>query len=193
VTHDPDQVADLVLDRPPRLGSTRLVCLDGPAGSGKSTLAGLVVGALRDRGRSVVLVHLDDLLEGWTGLRTVGESARRLIIEPLAEGRSGEYRRYDWHARAYAESHAVPVCDVLVLEGVGSGHVGYAERVSLLVWVDAPKDVRLRRGRQRDGEALMPYWPQWLVDEERLHERQDTRGRADVVVDGVTGAVSLRE
>ena len=40
----------------PRLGTVRLVCVDGPAGSGKSTLAGALAARL---GGACVVVHLD--------------------------------------------------------------------------------------------------------------------------------------
>ena len=47
---DADVAVRLAVERlataPPRLGRTRLVCVDGPAGSGKTTLAGRLAGAL---------------------------------------------------------------------------------------------------------------------------------------------------
>ncbi|MGH3453856.1 MAG: 4-amino-4-deoxy-L-arabinose transferase, partial [Nocardioidaceae bacterium] len=60
---------------------------------------------------------------------------------------------------------------------------GYDEYVSLLVWVDAPADVRKRRALTRDGDVFAPYWDQWAADEARVLAREGTRDRADVVVD----------
>ena len=54
----------------------------------------------------------------------------------------------------------------------------------MLVWVEAPYDVRLRRGLERDGDAFAPHWEQWAADEAALFARERTRERADVVVDG---------
>jgi uridine kinase len=180
----PGQLAGRVLDAPARCGTTRLVCIDGPAGSGKTTLAAGLAAGVEARGRTVTVVHVDDLLEGWDGLDAVGESAHRLLVEPWAEGRVGGYRRYDWHLGTFAEHHEVPPADVAVLEGVGSGSPGYARLVTLLVWVEAPEELRLARGLERDGEELMPHWRRWLVAERQLHARERTRERADVVVDG---------
>ena len=180
----PERLAERVLGAPPRCGTTRLVCIDGPAGSGKTTLAAAVAEELRARGRSVAVVHVDDLLEGWDGLDGVGGSAQRLLVEPWSQGRTGGYRRYDWHQAAFAEHHDVPPPDVAVLEGVGSGHPGFADLVTLLVWVEAPEELRLARGLERDGPELMPHWRRWLVAEQALHAREGTRERADVVVDG---------
>ncbi len=182
-------VVDLALRRSPTLGASRLVCVDGPAGSGKTTFAGEVVGAFGTAGLSTALVHMDDLYEGWGGLPGAGGLVRRSIVEPLAGGRAGSYRRYDWVEDRYAERHDVPPVDVLVVEGVGSGHLGYADRITVLVWVEAPVELRLRRGLQRDGEALRSHWLRWMADESRLHEQERTRERADVVVDGTDGSL----
>jgi uridine kinase len=180
----PEQLAERVLDAPARCGTTRLVCIDGPAGSGKTTLAAALAAGVEAHGRTVAVVHLDDLLEGWDGIDSVGRSAHRLLVEPWAEGHAGAYRRYDWHLAAFAERHEVPPADVAILEGVGSGSSGYGGLVTLLVWVEAPEELRLARGLERDGEELMPQWRRWLVAERLLHARERTRERADVVVDG---------
>ena len=184
-----EAVLTLALARPPRLAAARLLCLDGPAGSGKTTLAAAVEELAGERGLTVSLVHLDDVYPGWDGLPQVGEVLRRGVVEPLALGTPGRYRRYDWHRAAYAEEVAVPAADLVVLEGVGAGDPGYAERVSVLVFVEAPEGVRLRRGLERDGAALEHRWRAWLPQEAALHARHRTRERADLVVDGVTGAV----
>ena len=187
----PERLAGRVLDAPARCGTTRLVCIDGPAGSGKTTLAAALAAAVETRGRTVAVVHVDDLLEGWDGLDAVGRSAHQLLVEPWAEGRAGGYRRYDWHLSAFAEHHEVPPADVAVLEGVGSGSPAYAGLVTVLVWVEAPEKVRLARGLERDGAELMPQWHRWLVAERRFHARERTRERADVVVDGSGRSVGL--
>lgn len=168
---------------------TRLVCVDGPAGAGKTSLAERLVQALEGRGLACALVHMDDLYDGWTGLWTVGRDLARGVIEPLAAGEPGHYRRYDWHRGAYAETRTVPVSDVVVVEGVGAGHAGFAALIGALVWVEAPPDVRLARGLDRDGAAQAQHWDRWMADERRLHAEERTRLRAHVVVDSVTGAL----
>lgn len=180
---------DLALTRPAGAGGTRLVCVDGPAGSGKTTLAAGVEDRARDHGLTVATVPTDDVLIGWDGLPRLGPTLARDVVEPLAAGRGAGYRRYDWVRAELAEWVPVPPVDLLVLEGVGSGHLGYAGRVSVLVWVEAPPDVRRARGLARDGAELMPAWDRFVLDEDRLHAAERTRDRADLVVDGLTGAV----
>ena len=90
---------------------------------------------------------------------------------------------------AYAEERVVAPCDVLLVEGVGSGSLAYADAVTALVWVDCPADVRLARGIERDGEAMRSRLLAWHRQEEAVLARERTRERADVVVDGQTGTV----
>lgn len=180
-------VADLVVwttsMRPPTLGTGRLLCIDGPAGSGKSTLARAVVEEASALG-SVALVHLDDLLEGWDGLAGVSTTLDRDVLTPLREGRVARYRRYDWHQERFTETREVQPVDLLVVEGVGSGAWSYASTITTLVWVEAPARLRLSRGLERDGEALLPQWRRWMAEEETVFARDRTRERADLVVDG---------
>lgn len=175
---------------PARLGTGRLVCVDGPAGSGKTTLADHLVRQLRAMpALSVELLHMDDVYDGWAGLTAGMTTVATSVVEPLRVGRPGRYRRFDWHRYAYAEEHVVPPVDVLVVEGVGSGSSAYASATSLLVWLAAPSVVRLERGVERDGEHMREQWLAWREVEEAMFERERTRERADVVIDGLTGAL----
>ena len=103
------------------------------------------------------------------------------LLRPLAGGgQSGRYRRFDWIEDAYAETVVVPPVPLLVLEGVGSGSLVVADLVTVLVWVEAAYDVRMRRGLERDGEAFAPYWEAWAVAEQEHFARHRTRERADL-------------
>jgi len=172
------EVVALALRRPVTLGAGRLICVDGPAGSGKSTLAAEVL-ALRPEAR---LVQLDDLYDGWDGLPRLADQLDGLL-RPLAEGRAGCYRRYDWLAGRYAENHLVAPGPLLVLEGVGAGSLGHADLTTVLVWVDAPHDIRMSRSLARDGETFAPHWARWAVGEAEHFARHDTRARADLRLD----------
>ncbi len=169
------------------------MAVDGPAGSGKTTLAAALADAARDAALTVAVVPTDDVLHGWDGLDELGPRLLAEVVSPLRSGRDGAYRRYDWHARSVAETVPVPLVDLVVLEGVGSGHLGYADAIAALAWVEAPPALRRARGLARDGEELAPYWDRFVPDEDRLHERERTRERADVRVDGVSGATRSRD
>jgi dephospho-CoA kinase len=70
---------------------------------------------------------------------------------------------------------------MLIIDGVGSGAAAYDELITTLVWVEADRDVRLERGIARDGEQMRAEWVTWLDDEEAVHTRERTRGRADLI------------
>jgi uridine kinase len=176
----------LACRRPPSLGSGRLICVDGPSGSGKSTLGAALLHAAAPQG-STRLLHTDDMLDGWSGLPSLPGTIADDLIAPLGAGRPGSYRRYDWHAARFAETHEVKPVDLLIIEGVGSAGVRYADATTLLVWMEAPADVCLERGVARDGEAMRARLQQWRRDEADLFRRERTADRADVLVDG-TGA-----
>lgn len=169
----------------PRLGAVRLVCVDGLAGAGKSTLAAAVAEDLeRSHGARCVVVHMDDLYDGWTGLARVWPRVEEQVLGPCSVGLPVRYQRYDWHGGGFREWVEVPVPDVLVLEGCGSAPRAVDDRAVLTVFVEAPAPVRLARGLARDGEAEREHWLAWMEDEAAQLAREGTRARADVVVDG---------
>ena len=178
---DAHAVVRRTLDAAPTLGTRRLVCVDGPAGSGKSTLARAIRRAM-PVDVSCRVVHLDDLYPGWDGLRAGVEHVARWVAGPISEGRPGRYRRWDWHASAPGPWVDVPVVDVLVLEGVGSGSLLLAHAITTLVWVEADPDERLERCVARDGEASRDHLVAWMAAEAPYLREQGTRERADLVV-----------
>ena len=175
----PAEILSLARDRPPTLGSGRLICVDGPAGSGKTTWAA----GIAQLAPEVTVVHMDDLYPGWSGLPEVDAQLGDLL-RPLAENQPGSYRRYDWVAEEFAERIVVGPAPLLVLEGVGCGAARFAGLVTVLVWVEAPERLRMERGIARDGDAFAPHWEQWAVDEAEVYARERTRERADVHIDG---------
>ena len=171
-----------VRSRPPTLGPGRLLCIDGPAGAGKTTLSAAI--GLADPDAHVV--HCDELLRGWRGLPGLGATVDQLL-RPLAAGEESAWTRWAWDRDEWAESHPVSPGGLLVLEGTGCWAPSYADLVGTLVWVEAPRDLRLARGMERDGEQMRQQWLTWLDDEAELHRRLGTRAHADLIVDGTMG------
>ncbi len=136
--------------------------MDGGAAAGKSTLAG----ALAARLSGSAVLSTDALLDGWAGQFSFWPRLRADVLEPLAAGRPGSYRRYDWHAMRFAETVAVPAPRTLLVEGV-SAIAACAGRLSVAIFLDVARDVRERRWAERDG-PLAPQWRDWLDNEDRF-------------------------
>lgn len=176
--------AGLVRAAAPALGSTRLVTVDGPAGSGKTTFAHDLAARLTSEGLSCHVMHLDDALAGWTGLDVGVDQLLTRVLAPLARSRPGSFRRFDWHAKAWAEDVVVPVRDVLVVEGCGSAPRAAARWTTLIAWVETDREERLARGLERDGEEMRADWLRWMVSEQEVFDREGPRERADLWLDG---------
>jgi uridine kinase len=153
-----------------------VVAVDGPSGAGKTVLAD----RLRTDVDRAAVVHLDDFYPGWDGLEAAVPRLVAWVLAPVAAGRAGRWRRYDWVAGRYAEWHEVPDCDVLVVDGVGSGARACAPYVDALLWLEAAEPERYRRAMARDGVGYRAYWRQWAAAERTHHARERTRERADV-------------
>jgi uridine kinase len=145
----------------PRCGQVRVVAVDGGAAAGKSSLAMAL--AVRLDGGAVL--STDAMLDGWAGQFDFWPRLRSDVLAPLAAGRPGSYRRYDWHAGRFAETVPVPASRVLLVEGV-SAIAACAGWLSVAIFLDVPRDVRERRWIERDG-PLQPAWQAWLDNEDR--------------------------
>ena len=180
-----DSLLDNVQAGPPHLGRTRLIGIDGPAGSGKTMLAASVAARAKARDLNTIVIHMDDLYDGWTGAERGFGLLRDHVLQRLADGREGRYRRYDWYVGAYRELHVVPnTVELLIVEGVTSCDRDAAHWQSLRLWIETSNEVRLDRGIERDGEALRDAWLEWMRWERDHFAEEGTRARAHVVIDG---------
>jgi hypothetical protein len=156
-------IADAVLSAPPRLGDVRVLALDGPSGSGKSTLAAAIATELAGRGTRVSLLPTDDLAT-WADPASWWLRVRDEVIEPLTRAGPGRYRRMDWVDGIPRPGGwvAVPVPEVLILEGVTAGRRSVRPWLSQLVWVEvAGAARRLELAVGRDGEQIRAELGAW--------------------------------
>jgi uridine kinase len=181
-----------------RRSRTLLIGIDGPGGSGKSTLARELAGLLDD----ATIIEFDDFYRSADErrLRSRGDAdeiggdfdwPRVLgqVLNPLAVNEAARYQRYDWDRDQLAEWHVVAPGGVVIVEGNYSTRDELRVYYDLTIWVDAPYDVRLRRGVERDGEVSRARWVnEWMPQEERYIVACRPAEHVDIVIDG--GAAS---
>ena len=189
-------LARVVMGRRPRLGTARLVAVDGPSGAGKTTFAGRLARALKGASRlryaaavpaNTTIVPTDAFLDGWAEPLSVWPALRSDLLDPLAAGRPGAYQAYDWTRRRFGEQ-AVPVAvpTVLILEGVTSACAAVRAQLSLVVFVTGDAAVRTERTLARDGANIEAALRNWQAAETMYFQAERTADVADVVVDGTT-------
>jgi uridine kinase len=177
------ELAALIRGRPPRLGAVRLVAVDGPSGAGKTVFAERLARRL-----DAPVVHTDDLLDGWGDQFTFWTRLHDKVLQPLRDGRTAEYQRYQWE-RAEFEGEPVRIepSGVVVMEGVSSARRVIRPELSLAVFVTAPPQLRWTRVLVRDGTAdvaFPAYLERWRAAEDRHFAADGTAEYSEIGVDG---------
>jgi len=177
------QFEDIIksIERSQRRGSmtTRIIAVDGPGGAGKSTFANRLSDALN----GAPIIHTDDFAS-WDNPLNWWPRLIEQVLEPLARNVPARYQRYDWDTKSLAEWHDVEPTDYIIVEGVSSSREAFRPYVAYSVWIETPRDERLRRGLERDGESARAQWDEWMAREDEYIQQEKPAERADVVIDG---------
>jgi uridine kinase len=73
----------------------------------------------------------------------------------------------------------------LIVEGVSSMRNELGRYWNYGIWIDLPHELRLKRGLERDGEALRAKWTEvWIPGEDAYLDRDRPDKKADLVIDG---------
>ena len=160
----------------------RIVGVDGPSGSGKSTLARRLA-ALVD---GAVVVKIDDFV-AWDDLTGWWPRFDAQVLQPLAAGHPTRYQVRDWihdeFGRGLRGWKKAGPASLVVLEGVTCTRIAAAPFLSYAIWVEAPDDVRIKRGLERDGDDHLDVWRRWFAMEHEFFVPDGTAARADLRVD----------
>lgn len=172
-----DAVVALARASEPRCGDVVVIAIDGLSGSGKTTLARDVSQTL-----GAPVVHMDSIYPGWDGLADAVPLLVAQVLEPLARGERAAYRVWDWEREEWNGRAEVPETDLLVIEGCGSSVGPAGDFAAVRVFMEAPREERMRRGLARDGESYRPHWERWAAQEAELYAAHRTRERAHLVI-----------
>jgi uridine kinase len=165
--------------RPPGEMATRIVAIDGPGGSGKSSFARHLAGALG----GVPIVQTDDFASWDNPIDWWPDLLERVLV-PLSRGETARFERSRWGPETGGELVVVEPAAVVILEGVTATREAFMPYVTYSIWVDAPAEVRLQRGVDRDGSAALGLWQAWMAGEEAYRSRERPDERADLVLRG---------
>ena len=175
-----DALVREVLDKD---GPVRLVGIDGCGGAGKTTFATRLAATA---GQLVPIVHTDDFashdvpMQWWP--RMLAD-----VVEPLLAGQPATYTAYDWVNRTDGPTIDIDPAPIVVIEGVGACRSAWRHRLTKSIWIETPRDERLRRGLARDGLELADFWREWMAAEDEYVAAEDPKTYVDVVVDGAAG------
>ena len=170
--------------------TTRLVLVDGLGGAGKSVLAAALAGKL-----GAPVVCGDDFYRPSAQRRRevaegIGASfdwrrLERQVLAPLSRGEGARYQQYDWDEDRLGDWISLRGPETVVVEGVYLLRAELRRYTSVSIWVDTPRDVRLTRGIERDGEAARSRWTEeWMPAEDAYVSAMRPEASATLVVDG---------
>ena len=156
---------------------TRIVAIDGPGAAGKSSLAAFLARRL-----GAEIVHTDDFAS-WDDPIDWWPRLLEQVLEPLAAGRRARFTPTSWDGLPRADIVVEPA-EVVILEGVTSSRAAFRPFLAYSIWVETPRELRLARGLERDGESMRAQWEAWMALEDRYIDEERPAERADLVLPG---------
>ncbi|ALV44110.1 hypothetical protein AU252_21460 [Pseudarthrobacter sulfonivorans] len=166
----------------PSISGIKIVGIDGPSGSGKSTLAGKLAFLLK-----APVIQIDDFVS-WNDFSGWWPRLEAQVLDPLLRRRPAVYQQRDWESDEFGDSlgmwATVDWSPVVIIEGVTCTRQSSVGKIAVTIWVEAPKEERLRRGIERDGEDHRGLWDKWMETERKFFDWDETRSRADIIVPG---------
>lgn len=157
--------------------STRIVAVDGAGGAGKSSLAEWLAIRLR------ASIMCTDDFASWNNPVDWWPDLIELALKPLAAGQPARYQPTKWGDEEKGLIVVRPGGTV-ALEGVTASRRAFRPYLAYSIWVEADRELRLRRGIDRDGEEARSQWERWMEEEDRYVATERPADHADAVLRG---------
>ncbi len=172
---------------PPKNGKYYLVAIDGRGGAGKTTLTEYVTKILPN----FTVINGDDYFEPDENTIAFGsfndERFHNDVVSHLQKHeRSIAYRPYDWHKTPHITERQLTIGDGLIIER----NLIFAVDLDwdIKIWVEAPADLALQRGQERDEMPLEQGYRSWKEVWQPAEDAHIKKFRpletSDIVIDG---------
>ena len=176
----------------------KFIGIDGLGASGKTELAKKIAAKLGN----ATIIHTDDFYKP-IDQRTVGlvpeiispdfdwdrmerEVFKTIAPQPPLTLRGGEVTP-PFKVKGGRE-------EIVIVVGVYTLQKRFRKYYDFTIWVDAPRDVRIKRMIEREGEAVAREWQQkWLPREERYLEVERPDKQASVVLDNMSAGAKMEQ
>lgn len=166
-----------------------LIGIDGPCASGKTTLAQALAEAT-----GAQIIHADDFFLPHE-MKTPGRMAQpggnlhyeRFAAEVssgISSGYPFEYGVYSCAEGGITKKNAVVPQGIIIVEGSYSLHTGTGVAYDLKVFVEAPEKLRLKRIRERNGEAALEVFKsKWIPLENAYFEFFGIKEECEIIIE----------
>ncbi len=157
-----------------------IIAVDGRSGTGKTHLSLELAEWLQAQGRSIDVLHLDELYPGWHGLHTGLETYTQQLLPALARDGHITWTPWNWYTSRHDAPRTLGPADVIIIEGVGAGHPAARPFLAGTLTLMLDTATRKNRALTRDGATYAPHWDTWAAQEEQLPTASD--GPNDITV-----------
>ena len=164
-----------------------LIAIEGFGGAGKTTFANNLAKVLKD----TYVVHIDDFIikdridtASWDD--GVFDRARleAQVLKPLRGHQKARYQRLIWDTETLSELVTIPNARYVIVEGITSYHPDIAHYYDVKIWVHAPIEVAVERGKSRDsGNENEAKWGIWANNDRIYQEKYHPERQADFIYD----------
>lgn len=164
------------IDARPNKHLQKMIGIDGLGASGKTTIAE----GIKQLHPETSIIHLEDFYKPQAE-RTEGVTDQAVspdfdwdrfedfVIKPVRRNLMVKYRRFDWRADRWTDPLwiEIPPTHWIIIVGVYALQSRFFTVYDYTIWMEVPKEIRLRRMIEREGESVAQEWlEKWSPREE---------------------------
>lgn len=179
------------IDSLPSKHFQKLIGVDGLGASGKTTLAE----AIKKAHSESSIIHTDEFYlpkaDRSTGVlesHVVSpdfdwDRFENQVIKPIRRNLLVKYERYDWRADQWDSWIEIPATHWIIIVGVYALQSRFFSAYDYTIWMDVPREERIKRMIEREGEAVANEWlEKWSPREENYWTLEGPDKRASIVL-----------